>query len=164
MKKYISLILCIVCILPFSSCKREDRFDLSELNIRLERADKKYTFDYENIFFSDSVFYIYYSFAEENDVLMTVKEDSELKLIRISAALWRTANEESIAEYERFCEVLTQVFVSEKQREGLLEETGLFSDGVLFSDFVSVTEKTDYTARAFSSEFGAVYVLEFNIY
>lgn len=164
MKRYIALILCILCIFPLSSCKKEDRFDLSELKIRLEKINGKYSFDYEDIFFSDSVFYIYYSFAEENDVLMTVKEDSELKLIRISAALWRTENEESLAEYERFCEVLTQVFVSEKQRDGLVEETGLFSDGVLFTDFVATVRKTDYTARAFSSEFGAVYVLEFNIY
>lgn len=164
MKRYLSLILCIVCVFPLSSCKKEDRFDLSELKIRLEKINEKYSFAYEDIFFSDSVYYIYYSFAEENDVLLTAKEDSELKLMRISAALWRTENEESIAEYERFCEVLTLIFVSQKEREGLMAETGLFADSVLFTDFTATVRKTNYTARAFSSEFGAVYVLEFNIH
>ncbi len=147
-----------------SSCKKEDRFDLSELNIRLGLADEKYSFNYEDIFYSDSVFYIYYSFCKENDVLLTAKEDKELKLVRISAAVFSTADESTLMEYEKFCEILTDVFVSAKECEGLIEETGLFENGVLFTDFLSVTEKTNYTARAFSSEFGAVYVLEFNMH
>ncbi len=163
MKRYIALVLCFVCVFLLPSCKKEDRYDFSELAIRLKQADEKYAFDYEDIFYSNSVYYIYYSFCEENDVLLTVKEDGDLNLIRISAAVFNTENEETLAEYRNFCEVLTEVFVSEKEREGLVEKTGLFGAGVLFTDFVSVTEKTNYTAQAFSSEFGAVYVLKFNL-
>lgn len=162
MKRFFLFVLCFTCVFLMPSCKKEDRFDLSELRIRLEATDEKYSFCYDDIFYADSVYYIYYSFCEENDVLLTVKEDSGLKLIRISVALWNTADENTVWEYEKFCEVLTEIFVSEKEREGLIEETGLFGDGVMFTDFVSVSKKTDYTARAFSSEFGAVYVLEFN--
>ena len=163
MKRFFCLALCFMCIFILPSCKKEERFDISELKLRLEKTDEKYAFNYEDIFCSDSVFYIYYSFCEENDVLLTVKEDSALKLSHVSAAVWSTATEDTLAEYEKFCEVLTELFVSEKERDGLSDETGLFSEGVLFTDFVSCVQKTDYTARAFSSEFGAVYVLEFNI-
>lgn len=164
MKRFLSILLCFMLIISVSGCKKDERFDLSELKIRLENADEKYSFSYEDIFYSDAVYYIYYSFRSENDVLLTVKEDSNLNVIRISAAVWSTADESTVSEYEIFCEELTRIFVSEKEREGLIEETGLFADGVLFTDFVSVSEKTDYTARAFSSEFGAVYVLEFNMH
>ena len=164
MKRFFSVILCFVCIFLMSSCKKEDRFDLTELKLRLEEADEKYSFSYEDIFYSDSVFYIYYSFCEENDVLLTVKEDKDLRLVRISAAVWNTADENTLNEYRKFCEALTDIFVSAKESDGLIDETRLFEDGVMFTDFLSVTEKTNYTARAFSSEFGAVYVLEFNIH
>lgn len=164
MKRFFSVTLCFVCIFLMSSCKKEDRFDLTELKLRLEEADEKYSFSYEDIFYSDSVFYIYYSFCEENDVLLTVKEDKDLRLVRISSAVWNTADENTLNEYRKFCETLTDIFVSAKESAGFIDETRLFEDGVMFTDFLSVTEKTNYTARAFSSEFGAVYVLEFNIH
>ena len=163
MKRFFSVVLCFLCVFMTSSCKKEERFDISELKLRLEDADEKYAFDYDAIFYADSVFYIYYSFCEENDVLLTVKEDDELRLTRISAAVWCTAGEDTLTEYKKFCEALTGIFVSPDEGEGLSEETGLFGEGVFFTDFVSSVQKTNYTARAFSSEFGAVYVLEFNI-
>lgn len=163
MKKYISLFLCFVSIFLLSSCKKADRFDISELSLRLGEVNESYSFDYENIFYSDEIYYIYYSFFEENDMLLTAMEDEDGNLIRVSLGIWETADEVSVAAYKDFCQALTDVFVSEKERKGLVEETGLFGDGVLFGDYLSVCEKTNYTARAFSSEFGAVYVLNFNM-
>lgn len=161
MKKILTFLLFIIFAFCCCSCTREDRFDYSELSIRLEKQNDAFAFNDENIFYSQQVYYTYYSFDGEDDVLLTAKEDTDGSLIRITLSVWGSASEKTVSAYLDFCSALKTVFIPEERFEEVFEPKELLVSCNIFSDIVESSQTTNYTAQFFSSELGAVYVLSF---
>ena len=85
--KYAACGLMLTLALPLTGCVKDKRFDYTELNVRLEETAPQFTFTYTDLFFADGVYYCYYSFSAPEDALLTMKEDQDGKLDRVTLTL-----------------------------------------------------------------------------
>lgn len=158
-KKIIALAAALLLLLSLCSCAKAARFDYSELEKRLCRISPDYAFDYENCFLSDGVYYIYYSFGEIKNVLLTAEEDSSCRLTRLSLTLLYTENAELCGKYAALSEALCRCFVPGCVPDALLSELELYTVSGYFSDVTKSSVCGRYSLSRLSSCTGICFTL-----
>lgn len=146
MKHTVTVILLIISLTVFSSCTRENRFDRSELSLRLSEIDESYAFSYDKLLIEESVSRVYYSLTREDDALLSLTEDDEGRLTCIELTiLAKDAGEALTTSFEELCMALTRVFLSEDEENArtLCTGAGLFSKNTYFTD----TDLRQYSGR-----------------
>ena len=76
-EKLCSLFLVLLLALPLAGCVKDKRFDYSELNIRLQKADPAFAFDETSMFFAENVYYCYLSLSDEEELDAAIKKLDE---------------------------------------------------------------------------------------
>ncbi|MCH5197619.1 MAG: hypothetical protein J1E34_01825 [Oscillospiraceae bacterium] len=158
-KKIVIFAVILSVVLSFSSCVKDKRFDYSELNIRLKKDAPEFVFDESEIFFSDSVYYVYYSLNSEDDMLLTLKEDERMKLERITLTLDSKKAEESGETFRKFALALANIFIPELNESALIDATGINDVSSYTSDIMKSYTEGFYKAVLFCSGEAACFML-----
>ena len=131
-------------------CVRDERFDYSELNVRIGELGERYRMDETKLYFSDDVYYYYYSLTEENDILLTLKEDETKRLERITL----TCDETDTAAADDFYALailLARVFIPGADIAALREETCMDDPAELKAKTICTYASGAYRASLFAS-------------
>lgn len=158
-KKSVNFIVMMSLILGLSSCVKDKRFDYSELNIRLKNVSPEFVFDETELFYSDSVYYIYYSLNSENDMLLTLKEDEKMKLERITLTLDAEKADMSGETFKKFALTLADIFIPELNVNALIEATGIDDVSSYTTDIMKSFSEGFYKAVLFCSGEAACFML-----
>ena len=144
-------VVCVLILLLCAGCARSERFGMQELSNRLAETDERYGFSLEGISFSNNFYHIPFSFAGEQDVLLSCKEDEDGRLLQmlLTSDKERAPQEDYIA----FTKTLISVFfgVDEFEAAAIAEEAGLTGTQVLFTDCTGKTERDRYSFTFFST-------------
>ena len=65
MRKMRCFCIMLACLSLFAACRRNSRFDYSELSRRLGEVNESFSFRESDLFFSDGTYYVYYGFTAE---------------------------------------------------------------------------------------------------
>lgn len=152
-------LLVLLVSLTLASCARDRRMDYSELNIRIGEINPNCVFDESALFYSNGVYYSFYSLNGENDMLLTMREDEEGKLDRITLTL-NGEKKESLDVFSELSLILAEIFIPETDRSALSEKTGIASAAV-FSETVNKYEQGFYSAVLFGSPDAPVFILTY---
>ena len=116
-------LLCAV-LLP-AACSRPAQPDLTTLRREIKKEAPRFEIAPDALFFSNSVFYYFYSLHDDNDLLLTLKEDDRRKICRITL----TAKRNSPAAAEDLPvlgELLARLLIPGCDLLALREATGLW--------------------------------------
>jgi|GEM_PF-6315937 len=159
LKKISAIIVLLALLSGLASCVREKRFDYSELNIRIKKEAPEYSFREKELFYSDGVYYMYYSLHSENDMLLTLKEDENKKLKRITLTMDAEKAELSADDFYSFSKLLSELFIPELNVEALEEATGLSDTSLYTSERMESYTQGFYKAVLFCSCEAACFIL-----
>ena len=144
----IALLLALtVCL---GGCVRDERFDHSELNVRIAEQNEKYRMDETRIFFSDSVYYYYYSLSGENDMLLTLKEDETKRLERITLTYDET-DKDAAADFYALAAILAGVFIPRADLTALRAQTCMDDPAALKAKTLCTYSAGAYKASLFAA-------------
>ena len=161
-QKITACLLGVILLLCCSGCTRDARFGIQELSHRLEERDERYGFSSEGISFSNEFYHIPFSFAGEQDVLLSCKEDADGRLLQL---LLTTDKERAPQEeYIAFAKTLIAVFfgVDDYEAAAIAEEAGLTGTEVLFSDCTGKAERERYSFTFFSTPLSVTAILTYD--
>ena len=145
----------LLAALLLGACRREARFDFLELNARLRAADKSFCFPEDAVFYKDGTYYVYCSLQSENDALLSMREDEDGRLDRISLTL--TAEDRDAAQrFAAFSRLLAGLFIPDCDLDALCAQTGL-DDAALFQETMRAFTQDRYTAVLFGSQTAACF-------
>lgn len=154
-----ALALFLLTCLFFGGCTRAERVDYSALNRRLKRIAPAYEFNEDEIFFNDSVYYAFYSVLSRDDMLLTMTEDEELRLISVS--LTASGNDTSPEFRNAFLSLAAaaaDAFAPPAEAEGLKRSIGGYRD-ILFTERFEKAESGRYTVELFSDPVGVSVII-----
>lgn len=157
-----SILLCMVLFFLCGGCTGDARFGMQELSKRLAEQDERYGFSLEGISFSNDFYHIPFSFASEQDVLLSCKEDPDGRLLQI---LLTTDKERAPQEdFLNLTKTLIAVFfgVDEFEATAIAQEAGLTDTAVLFSDHTSTATKGRYSFTFFSTPLSVTAILKYD--
>ncbi len=160
-QKYAIFVL-LPALLLASGCVKDKRFDYSELALRLAQIDAAYAFSDSDLFFADGVYYCYYSLGQADDTLLTVKEDAEGKLDRVTLTLSAPPTDARFGAFRDFALTLAQVFIPEADLKALREKTNLDAPGALLKQTVSYYTNGFYSAAVFAAAQGTCFVMRYS--
>lgn len=124
---YGAILLIIAIFLSFVSCAKEDRFDYSELNLRLTSLMPSAQIDESALFFSDDTFYYYYSLVSEHDTLLSLRQDADGLLDRVSLTADEMVLNTAYDVFRTLSLALAEAFIPQADTDALRE-------GVCFDD------------------------------
>lgn len=153
------MLLLLLCLL-LCACEKDRRFDYSELNIRIGEENQKYVFDEASLFYSNGIFYSYYSLNDENDMLLTMREDEEGKLDRITLTL-DAAKADTGGDFSALSLILAKIFIPDAPMDILSDATGITSGDAIFGEVVNKYEQGFYSAVLFGSPDAPVFILTY---
>ena len=158
MKKNLCCLLLLCVLFCMAGCHADARFGFAELNARIRAADKSFCFREDTVFFSDDVYYAYYSVQDKNDLLLTMREDADRKLDRICLTL-SAASGDASDQFTSFASLLADLFIPDCDLTALYAATGL--DGAqLFRPFTAKYTQGRYTAVMFGSSYGVCFFIQ----
>lgn len=158
-KKAVSLLLCFLTLSALCSCARSERIDYSELDRRLKKDSARYKVNEKELLFSDSVYFAFLSLRSQDDILLTMKEDTEKKLTQVTVtASGDDGSEEFKQEFTAFACAVINAFAPEKDA-GTLAETQREYTEELFSECFKNAESGHYTLELFSDPLGISVIL-----
>lgn len=153
-----------VCILTLlcTGCTMSRRFGMQELSRRLSEYDERFAFSLEGVSLSNEFYHIAFSFQQEEDLLLSCKEDADGQLLQILL----TAEKNSIptAEFLAFSQALVGVFfgISEFRATQVLHEAGLTDESVLFTDYTGAASQGRYSFTFFSTPLSVTAMLAYD--
>lgn len=158
-KTVMCLLLAFLCVL-FSGCTRSERIDYSELNRRLKKEDKAFSFSEKDVFFRDGVYYAFYSVLSEEDMLLTMKENDEGRLTCVTLTVLGgdAVTEELKTAFLRFSAALTASFALPENAGELIEAQKEYYP-VLFTECFKKAQSGRYTAELFCDPAGTALIL-----
>ena len=160
--KYAACGLMLTLALPLTGCVKDKRFDYTELNVRLEETAPQFTFTYTDLFFADGVYYCYYSFSAPEDALLTMKEDQDGKLDRVTLTLAAPPTDPRYADFRDFALALAEIFIPEADVETISAETGLDDPAAMLERTLSAYTNGFYSAAAFAAQQATCFILEYS--
>lgn len=159
LKKSVSLLVIFFIIILSSGCKKTERLDFSELLIRTEKFNDSLDADIDRAFYSDGCWYLFFSVAAENDVLLKAQEDENMFLTKVSITTMDSGQEISEQAFIDVARAVTEAFCALEDTESFAKGTGLYDD-IIFSDELRHYEEGRYTADFFNSPLGASLIIE----
>ena len=164
MKKPVCLLILLVLPAVFflSSCAAGERFDYSELNLRLKKRAPEFVFSEERLFLANGVWYAWYGEEGEETMLLTMREDEEKNLDRLTLALCRPTPG-NVADFIRLASVLTEIFIPNAAAEEIGDAVGFTSPEVVTGDVLRQWKKGFYRAVLWGSDLSPVLVLEYSV-
>lgn len=162
MKRYNFVPVLALFLLPclfFGGCTRAERVDYSGLNRRLKQIAPEYEFNEDEIFFNDSVYYAFYSVLSRDDMLLTMTEDEDLRLIAVSlTASGNDTSEEFRNAFLSLAAAVADAFAPPVEAEELKRSVNGYRD-ILFTERFDKTESGRYTVELFSDPIGVSVIL-----
>ena len=161
MKKIIAVILAFVLLLCVG-CSESTRFGMQELSRRLAQQDEKYAFSLDNVSLYNEYYHIPFSLVQEEDLLLSCKEDADGNLTQI--LLTAEKDTAPTADFMRLAELLIAVFfgVKEQNAKALAEEAGMADESVLFTDFTGTAKNGRYSFTFFSTPLSITAILTYD--
>ena len=142
-------------------CVKNKRFDYSELNLRLRKTAPAFCFDETSLYFHDGAYFCFYSFSEDDDILLALNEDENGKLDRITLTLRGATDAAARDSFCAFAAALAEVFIPEAETQRLLEETGLYDPVRARAHTLLTFTQGFYSAALFSTAMGETFLLEY---
>ena len=158
MRKKLCCLLLAFTLFCTAGCQADARFGFAELNARIRAEDKSFCFREDTVFFTDNVYYAYYSLQTENDLLLTMREDGDRKLDRICLTL-TAASPDAAERFRTFAALLADLFIPDCDLTALYTATGLDS-AQLFRPFMEKYAQDRYTAVLFGSAYGVCFFIQ----
>lgn len=153
-KKILCITLCLALCSFFSACHRNEYIDYSEFNRRLKSENKLYKFCEDEIFYKSSVYYVFFSLVSEKDILITMREDGEHIIDRISiTAAGQSDTADFNSAFPEYIKAVIRSFVPEKYSDVFINELNSAAE-VLFGDYFNTTESGFYSLSVFSDKTG----------
>ena len=155
-KRTVPLIFIVILSvsMSFCACERTRKTDYPELNRRLKKEDAAYGFNEDEMFINGGVYYAFYSVFSEDDMLLTMTEDSEHMLTSVTlTAAGNDKTEGFSAGFLRLAAALTSAFVPPEEAETLVKAVNGYKE-VLFSECFDKTQSGRYSAELFSDPVG----------
>lgn len=160
-KKTLSFLLIFFVCFSFFACRRENRFDFSELMLRLERSDDRIIFDTDKSFFSKGEWFTFLSVTEEDDIIISAKEDETTGYITsVSISTVNSENEDGAKTFVDVCTAVADAFIFDVSSRDALEGIRLFDKGVVFSDNTYFYEIGRFTLSFFNADMGSTLLIE----
>lgn len=160
MRKMRCFCIMLACLSLFSGCRRNSRFDYSELSRRLGEVNESFSFRESDLFFSDGTYYVYYGFTAENDMLLTLKEDETGLLSEVTLSLDGDCPD-AVPIFRTFSLVLADLFIPDVDGTALAAELGLDIPDEILSARTARCACGFYRADFFGTEQGAVFALKY---
>ena len=154
--------LILLLLLPLAGCVKDKRFDYSELNFRLRETEPRFTFADTDLFYADGVYYCYYSLGEAEDALLTMKEDAEGKLERVTLTLAAPPTDPRFDDFREFALALAEIFIPGADTEAIRAATNLDFPAVLLQQTLSTYCNGFYSAAAFACEPAVSFILRYS--
>ena len=142
-------------------CVKNKRFDYSELNQRLRKTAPAFCFDETSLYYRDGAYFCFYSFTEEDDMLLALNEDENGKLKRITLTLRAGAGAAARETFCAFAAALSGIFIPEADTQRLQQETGLFDPARARQNTLLTFTQGFYSAALFSTAMGETFLLEY---
>ena len=117
------LCLCFFALL-LPACTPLQQQDVVTLRAQIQKEAPEFAFNADDLFFRDGCCYCYYSFYDENDLLLTMRENENKKIDRVTL----TARRDSPAATEElpaFALLLARLLITDCDAAALEEATGL---------------------------------------
>ena len=149
-------------LLLAAGCVKDKRFDYSELALRLAQIDETYAFSESDLFFADGIYYCYYSLGAADDTLLTMKEDADGKLDRVTLTLSAPPTDARYGAFRDFALTLAEIFIPEADLKALREKTNLDSPEALLKKTVSYYTNGFYSAAVFAARQGTCFVMKYS--
>lgn len=143
----VCLILAAVFLLP--GCSRAVFVDISELNRRLSRIDPAYRIDESALFFQDDVYFYYYSLAADADTLLTVRQDADKRVVRLTLTFDRQAHPWGTDAYRALVRALCESYFPDADLATLAAELHLDDDEAMGASKYYVCELDGFRAVLF---------------
>ncbi len=161
-QKYAIFVL-LPALLLASGCVKDKRFDYSELALRLAQIDAAYAFSDSDLFFADGVYYCYYSLGQADDTLLTVKEDAEGKLDRVTLALAAPPTDARYEAFRDFALALAEVFIPNADKEAIRAQMHLDAPDEMLAHTLSSYGNGFYSASVLAVPQGVCFLLEYSV-
>ena len=162
-KAQISVVFLLLSALLLSAgCVKDKRFDYSELALRLAQADEAYAFRESDLFFADGIYYCYYSLGEADDTLLTMKEDADGKLDRVTLTLSAPPTDARYDAFRDFALTLAEIFIPDADTEAIREKTNLDAPEALLKQTVTYYTNGFYSAAVFAAQQGTCFVMRYS--
>lgn len=160
-KKNLSVLLIFSVLLCFSGCHRENRFDFSELMRRMESFDERIVFDTQKAFFSKGEWFVFLSVAEEDDIIVSAKEDENTGYITsVSVSTVNTGKESDSKVFLDVCVAAADAFIFGTDKKDALEGVGLFNENVIFSENTYFYETGRFNLSFFNADMGSTLIID----
>lgn len=160
-KKYSILPLIVSFAVLFCGCVRNKRFDYSELNLRLRETAPSFCFNDASLLSDGEAYFCFFSFACENDTLLTLKEDETGFLERITLTMDGPPGREGYESFQAFALALAQVFIPDAEINRLCEETGLYDTPLLRENTLLTFSQGFYFAALLATDVSVTFVLKY---
>ena len=160
-KIIVKTLLAGLLIAALCGCVRNKRFDYSELNLRLRETAPAYCFDDTSLLFDGEVYFCCYSFAGDNDTLLTLKEDKTGFLERITLTMNSPPGNEGYEAFQSFALALAQVFIPDAETNRLCEETGLFDTCLLRENTLLTFSQGFWSAALLGTDVSVTFILSY---
>ena len=138
MKKTVSIILCIVFLVSFSSCTEEERPDMTALSERLALINEYYAFDYFDAFIYDGAYHVYFSLCSEDDVMLSIHTDEvgNIDDVTVTAVAEKMKTDGERNAYMNFSSAVIDSFtgLSEKEKKEKEKSLSYQKPKLYFSD------------------------------
>lgn len=158
-KKILLFLLCLFVTAGLQGCTHSQRFGMQELSRRLGKQNESYAFSIEGASLSNGFFHIPLSLQQENDLLLSCKEDADGQLLQVLlTAAKDTAPTQDFLSLSR---CLTAVFfcTGTQKADSLLQTVGLTGEEVLFSDHTESTREGRYSMTFYSTQMSVTLLL-----
>lgn len=159
-KKTVSFLVIFFIVLFFGGCKKTERLDFSELLIRTEKYNESLDADINRAFYSDSCWYLFFSVAAENDVLLKAEEDENLLLTKVSVTTMDSGQDAAKQAFIDVVRAVMEAFCSVENTDEFALNTGLYDENIIFSDEIRYYEEGRYSTEFFNSPLGTAMMIE----
>ena len=156
-----AVLLAVLLALPLFGCVRDKRFDYSELNLRLRERSPAYGFAEADLFFADDVYYCLYTLEQPDDVLLTMRQDAEQKLVRVTLTLAAPPEDGRFDAFRQFALALAEVFIPDADTDALRESLQLDDPAGMRQKTLCEYTQGFYSASAFAAEKAVCVILRY---
>lgn len=161
LKKIILLLVILVTVFLSGGCKKDMRPDFSELLLRIERSDRELQADFAEAFYSAPYWYIFLTLINEHDVLIKAQEDENRRLLSVSVSMTNNDVEGSEAAFVKIASAAARAYCDIDDADDFLAGTGLYEEGIIFSEECRTYESGNYKADFYNSSFGSQLKIDF---
>lgn len=158
-KKLISLLLIFSFAFSLCACEKPVRVDFSELLLRMKKELDEYSFDITDALYSEGQWFLFINAKEENDILITAKEDENRYITQLGISVMNTESDAS-QDFVRFCESGGKALTGFDNIESFLEKVSFYKEDEIFSDNTYFAEEGRYGLSFFNAESGSTVLYE----